>query len=37
VLNNNQRMLALMHSLGFEASPAPEDPTLWRVVKQLLH
>ena len=37
VLNNNQRMLELMHSLGFETSSAPEDPTLRRVVKQLLH
>ena len=37
VLNNNQRMLALMHSLGFETSSAPEDPTQRRVVKQLLH
>ena len=37
VLNNNQRMLALMHSLGFETSLAPEDPTQRRVVKELLH
>jgi acetyltransferase len=37
VLNNNQRMLELMHALGFEASSAPEDPSLRRVVKQLSH
>ena len=37
VLNNNQRMLELMHSLGFETSSVSEDPTLRRVVKQVMH
>jgi len=35
VLASNQRMLALMRTLGFAISNAPEDAMLRRVVKNI--
>ncbi|MBS0329619.1 MAG: hypothetical protein JSR30_07195, partial [Proteobacteria bacterium] len=35
VLGNNPKMLRLMHGLGFEVQPHPEENTLRRVVKAL--
>ena len=35
VLGNNPKMLRLMHGLGFEVQPHPEENTLKRVVKAL--